>query len=56
MGNKRYLDEQEALPEIVYCRGVKCVRNEGNGKCRIARADDKISVNEEGRCIQYFRD
>lgn len=53
MGNNTtYLDDWE--PEIVYCRAVKCIRNEGSGKCRIARADDKISVNEEGRCIQYF--
>jgi len=55
MSNEKvYLDEQEGRPEIVYCRATKCVRNEGNGQCKITRVDDKISVDEEGRCVQYF--
>lgn len=55
MGKEKvYLDEQEGKQEIVYCRAAKCVRNEGNGQCRITRVDDKISVDEEGRCVQYF--
>lgn len=55
MGKEKvYLDEQEGKSEIVYCRATKCVRNEGNGQCRITHIDDKISVDESGRCVQYF--
>lgn len=55
MGKEKvYLDEQEGKSEIVYCRATKCVRNEGNGQCKITRVDDKISVDESGRCMQYF--
>lgn len=55
MGKEKvYLDEQEGRPEIVYCRAIKCVRNEGDGKCKIAQFDNLISVDESGRCVQYF--
>lgn len=58
MGGSRELrDEDGSVIEIVYCRATKCQHYMGNGKCEIVHTvngDDKISVNSEGICENYY--
>ncbi|HQM80505.1 MAG TPA: hypothetical protein PLX02_02680 [Syntrophorhabdaceae bacterium] len=51
-----YLDSEGQELEIVFCRATKCMHNKGKGKCGIVglNGDDKISVDKEGRCENYF--
>ena len=49
-----FVDSEGQVIEAVYCRARKCGHNEGNGKCDITRVDDKVSVDEEGRCENYY--
>ncbi len=51
--DKTYSDEQEAMSEIAYCRAARCIRNDGGGVCRLAQLNEKISIDDDGRCI-YF--
>jgi hypothetical protein len=57
MSNKTKVVLGREIKEIVYCRAKTCRSNKGRGKCEIVHplnGDDKISVNAQGTCENFF--